>query len=132
MAAEITRGDEMVAKAAFAKHAKRVATHGKTAAGFDGVMAKPLDGTYVPDRRVQFKIKHHRSADCVVAGYRLHKDGGVGALLLGLVGDEGEPLLHHIGVCSAFSTSQRRTMLAELEAQQIELADHPWAAWADA
>jgi ATP-dependent DNA ligase len=103
-----------------------------TGSGFDGVMAKPLDGTYVPDRRVQFKIKHHRSADCVVAGYRHHKDGGVGALLLGLFGDEDEPLLHHIGVCSAFSTSQRRTMLAELEAQQVQLADHPWAAWADA
>ena len=55
--------------------------------GFDGVMAKPTDGPYVEDRRVQFKVKHHRTADCVVAGYRVHKEGGVGSLLLGLFDD---------------------------------------------
>jgi ATP-dependent DNA ligase len=108
--------------------------------GFDGVMAKPVEGPYVEDKRVQFKVKHHRTADCVVAGYRLHKDGGVGSLLLGLF-DEGEgdaggparpPTLHHVGVCSAFATSQRRTLLAELSPYETDGAlDHPWRAWGD-
>jgi len=99
--------------------------------GFDGVMAKPLDGLYVEDRRVQFKVKHHRSADCVVAGYRLHKDGGVGSLLLGLFDDGGpdggSPRLHHIGVASGFAASRRRTLQGELSAfEDGALEVHPW------
>lgn len=99
--------------------------------GFDGVMAKPLDGAYVEDKRVQFKVKHHRSADCVVAGYRLHKDGGVGSLLLGLFDDGGPdgspPRLHHVGVCSAFAASRRRTLLGELAPFEEGATDeHPW------
>ena len=66
-------------------------------AGLDGVIAKPAEGGYVQDKRVQFKVKHLRTADCVVAGYRTHKDGeGVGSLLLGLYDDDGR--LHHLGV----------------------------------
>ena len=99
-------------------------------AGFDGVVAKPLDGIYVPDKRVQFKVKHHHTVDCVVGGYRLHKDGGVGSLLLGLF-DGSPPVLHHIGVCSAFSAAKRRTMLAELEPHVVDEAGHPWAAGED-
>lgn len=102
--------------------------------GFDGVMAKPLADPYVEDKRVQFKVKHHRTADCVVAGYRHHKDGGVGSLLLGLF-DSRDPAtrrLHHVGVCSAFAASQRRTLVAELAPfEEGALEGHPWADWAD-
>ncbi len=104
--------------------------------GFDGVMAKPTDGPYVEDKRVQFKVKHHRTADCVVAGYRLHKDGGVGSLLLGLFDDgtgDGSadgaagPRLHHVGVCSAFAASRRRTLLGELAVfEEGATEHHPW------
>ncbi|MGB6058998.1 MAG: ATP-dependent DNA ligase [Microthrixaceae bacterium] len=110
--------------------------------GFDGVMAKPLAGPYVSDKRVQFKLKHHRTADCVVAGYRLHKEEGVGSLLLGLydsgveAGDQEAPptgpRLHHVGVCSAFSASQRRTLAAEVAPfEEDALENHPWRDWAD-
>lgn len=98
--------------------------------GFDGVIAKPLDGSYVEDKRVQFKVKHHRSADCVVAGYRLHKDGGVGSLLLGLFDDggpDGAPRLHHVGVCSAFAASRRKALSGELAPLEAGAAtEHPW------
>lgn len=98
-------------------------------AGFDGVMAKPLDGTYVEDKRVQFKVKHHRTADCVVAGYRHHKDGGVGSLLLGLFADGR---LHHVGVCSAFSAAQRRSLVGELAPlEERGEVGHPWREWSD-
>ena len=101
--------------------------------GFDGVMAKALDEPYVSDKRVQLKVKHHRTADCVVAGYRHHKDGGVGSLLLGLFDDADPPMLHHVGVASAFAASQRRTLAAELAPYEASGVDtHPWAAWADA
>ncbi len=101
--------------------------------GFDGIIAKPLDGAYVEDKRVQFKVKHHRTADCVVAGYRVHKDGGVGSLLLGLFDQGPDPQLHHIGVCSAFSAARRRTLAAELAPFELGSADsHPWARWGDA
>jgi len=99
--------------------------------GFDGVMAKALGDPYVSDKRVQLKVKHHRSADCVVAGYRDHKDGGVGSLLLGLFDDATPPRLHQVGVASAFSASQRRTLAAELAPYTDGAAeDHPWRDWA--
>lgn len=103
-------------------------------AGFDGVMAKAAGGAYVEDKRVQFKVKHHRTADCVVAGYRHHKDGGVGSLLLGLFADgaDGVPVLHHVGVCSAFSAAQRRSLVGELAPLEDGGGDgHPWREWAE-
>lgn len=100
--------------------------------GFDGVMAKPLGEPYVEDRRTQFKVKHHRTSDCVVAGYRVHKDGGVGSLLLGLFDQSAEPQLHHVGVCSAFSAARRRTLAAELAPYEDgAMEGHPWAEWAE-
>lgn len=101
-------------------------------AGFDGVMAKDPDGLYAENKRTQLKVKHKRTADCVVAGYRVHKDGeGVGSLLLGAYDDDGE--LHHLGVAASFSAGRRRELvdeLAPLEAGAV--ADHPWRDWADA
>jgi ATP-dependent DNA ligase len=101
-------------------------------AGLDGLILKPLDGVYAFDKRVQLKLKHVRSADCVVAGYRTHKSGdGVGSLILGLYDDEGR--LHHVGVAASF-TARRRAELA-LEVADLVLddhADHPWAGWLDA
>ncbi|MFI5497682.1 ATP-dependent DNA ligase [Nocardia asteroides] len=101
-------------------------------AGFDGVMAKADDLPYLQDKRVMLKIKHERTADCVVAGYRLHKDGeGVGSLLLGLFDDEGN--LHHVGVASSFTAVRRRELLSELAPlRENALAGHPWRNWADA
>ena len=100
--------------------------------GFDGIMAKPLKGTYVEGKRAQFKVKHHRSADCVVAGYRHHKEGGVGSLLLGLYDDGPAPRLHHVGVCSAFSAARRRTLAAELAPYEEGAVEaHPWRDWSD-
>ena len=82
-------------------------------AGFDGVMAKPGDQPYQQDKRVMWKVKHERTADCVVAGFRMHKDGeGVGSLLLGLFDDEGS--LHHVGVASSFTAARRRELVGEL------------------
>ena len=76
-------------------------------AGLDGVIAKPADGTYQPDVRAMAKIKHERTADCVVAGYRWHKSGGVvGSLLLGLYDDDGR--LQHVGVSASFTMKRRR------------------------
>jgi ATP-dependent DNA ligase len=100
-------------------------------AGLDGVMAKPLDGVYTPDKRTLIKVKHERTADCAVAGYRIHKDGlGVGSLLLGLYADDGR--LNHVGVCAGFSVKFRRELLAEVEPlTQDALDDHPWREWAE-
>ncbi|MBM3662692.1 MAG: ATP-dependent DNA ligase [Actinobacteria bacterium] len=95
-------------------------------AGFDGVVAKPLSGTYVADKRVQFKVKHHRTIECVVGGYEPHKEGGVGSLLLGLHAGVDGPL-QLIGACSAFSAAKRRTMAAELAAHMIDREAHPWS-----
>ena len=82
-------------------------------AGLDGVVAKRLDGPYTPDKRTMVKVKHDRTAECVVAGYRIHKDGkGVGSLLLGLYDDDGR--LHHVGVASGFTVKQRAELLDEL------------------
>jgi ATP-dependent DNA ligase len=101
-------------------------------AGFDGVMAKPAGGEYQANKRVQWKIKHRRLADVVVAGYRRHKDGdGVGSLLLGLYGDDQR--LHHIGVASAFSAQRRAELVAELADWEFRDGDvHPWHDWAQA
>ncbi len=102
-------------------------------AGLDGVVAKPLDGTYQPDKRVMFKIKHGRTADCVVAGYRLHKSGPavIGSLLLGLYGQDGS--LASVGVIGAFTMQRRAELFAELQPLVTTFDGHPWnwAAWAD-
>jgi ATP-dependent DNA ligase len=101
-------------------------------AGLDGVVAKPEDLPYAPGKRAMFKIKHARTADCVVAGFRWHKNGkdAVGSLLLGLYDDRGK--LQHVGVTSAFTMAMRRDLvreLAPLRAQALE--GHPWGEWAD-
>ena len=99
-------------------------------AGLDGVVAKPLDGTYQPDKRTMFKIKHERTADCVVAGFRWHKSGGiVGSLLLGLWTDDGR--LQHVGVVASFPMARRAALVDELAPLRTDVTDHPWAAWAD-
>lgn len=100
-------------------------------AGLDGVIAKPLDLLYRPDARLMYKIKHERTADAVVAGYRLHKSGPVvGSLLLGLYDSEGA--LQHVGVCAAFPMKRRAELIEELAPLRMEsAAGHPWAAWAD-
>jgi ATP-dependent DNA ligase len=101
-------------------------------AGLDGVMAKPASGRYEPGKRVMFKIKHARTADCVVAGFRWHKDGEgtrVGSLLLGLYDDSKR--LHHVGVTSAFSTKVREELVALLEPfRKNAMTNHPWKEWA--
>jgi ATP-dependent DNA ligase len=102
-------------------------------AGLDGVIAKPAGATYQPGKRAMFKIKHVRSADCVVAGYRAHKSGkdAVGSLLLGLYDDEGT--LQHVGVTSAFTMAMRKQLVKELAPlRKNALADHPWREWANA
>ena len=102
-------------------------------AGLDGVIAKPADAVYQPGRRAMFKIKHARTADCVVAGFRWHKTGAgvVGSLLLGLYDAAGT--LHHVGVTSAFTMETRRQLARGLEPlRKNALADHPWREWAEA
>lgn len=101
-------------------------------AGFDGVMVKSRDLPYLQDKRVMIKVKHARTADCVVAGFRWHKDGhGVGSLLLGLYDDHGT--LHHVGVASSFTAARRKQLVDELEPLRTDaLTDHPWRTWADA
>jgi ATP-dependent DNA ligase len=95
-------------------------------AGLDGVVAKPVDGAYEPDKRVMFKIKHERTADCVVAGYRLHKSGDdvIGSVLLGLYTDEGK--LASVGVIGAFPMARRRELFAELQPLVTGFEGHPW------
>lgn len=98
-------------------------------AGLDGVIAKPLAISYQPDKRVMFKIKHERTADCVVAGYRVHKSGGdaIGSLLLGLYQDDGQ--LASVGVIGAFPMAERRRLFTELQSLVTTFDDHPWS-WA--
>jgi ATP-dependent DNA ligase len=102
-------------------------------AGLDGVMAKPASGIYEPDKRVMFKVKHERDCDCVVAGFRWHKNGqgrAVGSLLLGLYDDTGA--LQHVGVCASFTDKKRRELVEFLAPYRGDaLADHPWKAWAE-
>ena len=101
-------------------------------AGLDGVIAKPEDAAYQPGKRAMFKIKHARTADCVVAGFRWHKkaEDVVGSLLLGLYDDSGT--LHHVGVTSSFTMEKRKQLVTELEPlRKNALASHPWREWAD-
>ncbi|MFF2544838.1 ATP-dependent DNA ligase [Kitasatospora sp. NPDC058063] len=100
-------------------------------AGLDGVVAKPLDQPYRPGERTMYKIKHERTADCVVAGYREHKSGPVvGSLLLGIF--DGDGRLQHVGVCAAFPMARRRELVEELAPLRMEdLSQHPWGGWAD-
>ena len=100
-------------------------------AGLDGVIAKPVDLTYQPNKRAMFKIKHVRTADCVVAGFRFHKSGNdaVGSLLLGLYDDNG--MLQHVGVTSSFTMVRRKELVKELEPlRENAMAHHPWKEWA--
>jgi len=103
-------------------------------AGLDGVMAKRLDEPYRAGERTMIKVKHRRTADCVVAGFRWHKNGAgtmVGSLLLGLYDDKGT--LHHVGVTAAFTTAVRKQLVSDLAPlRENALANHPWREWAAA
>ena len=103
-------------------------------AGLDGVMAKRLDSTYTPGERTMIKVKHARTADCVVAGFRWHKNGPgtmIGSLLLGLYDDKGH--LHHVGVTSTFTNVKRKQLVEELAPlREHALENHPWRDWAEA
>lgn len=100
-------------------------------AGLDGVMAKLATGTYESDKRVMLKIKHERDCDCVVAGFRWHKNGdgtAVGSLLLGLYDEAGS--LQHVGVCSSFKSERRRELVDDLAPyREGALEGHPWGSW---
>jgi ATP-dependent DNA ligase len=102
-------------------------------AGLDGVIAKPILGTYEPNKRVMLKVKHERECDCVVAGFRWHKKGertGVGSLLLGLFDRSGA--LQHVGVCASFTEKKRRELVEFLAPYRKDaLAAHPWKHWAE-
>jgi ATP-dependent DNA ligase len=95
-------------------------------AGLDGLVAKPLEGPYVEDKRVMFKVKHERTADCVLAGYRVHKSGpdAVGSLLLGLHTPEGN--LASVGVVGSFPMAVRRELMKELQPLVTSFENHPW------
>jgi ATP-dependent DNA ligase len=100
-------------------------------AGLDGVIAKPADLRYEPGKRLMFKVKHARTADVVVAGFRWHKSGPVvGSLLLGLYDDAGT--LHHVGVSASFTAARRAELVTELAPLRIAPADHPWSAGGEA
>ncbi len=102
-------------------------------AGLDGVVAKRLDEGYQPGKRAMVKVKHARTADCAVAGFRWHKNGPgtmVGSLLLGLYDDAGT--LQHVGICSAFSTARRKELVRELAPlREGAMEGHPWREWAE-
>jgi len=102
-------------------------------AGLDGVVAKRLDGRYLPGKRAMLKIKHQRTADCVVAGFRWHKNGPgthIGSLLLGLHDDAGK--LHHVGITSSFTWDRRAALVDELAPWREGALDaHPWREWAE-
>jgi ATP-dependent DNA ligase len=102
-------------------------------AGLDGVIAKPAAGPYEPGKRAMIKVKHARTADVVVAGFRWHKTGkgAVGSLLLGLYDDRG--VLQHVGVTSAFTMAMRKQLVKELAPlRKNALKDHPWREWGGA
>jgi ATP-dependent DNA ligase len=102
-------------------------------AGLDGVIAKPISGTYESNKRMMLKVKHERDCDCVVAGFRWHKSGkgtAVGSLLLGLFDHSGA--LQHVGVCASFTDRVRRELVEYLAPyRQNALAGHPWKHWAE-
>jgi ATP-dependent DNA ligase len=101
-------------------------------AGLDGVIVKPESGTYQPNKRVMFKVKHERTCDCVVAGFRWHKRGNkdrLGSLLLGLYDGDN---LQHVGVCASFTDAKRRELVRFLEPyRKNALKNHPWRDWAE-
>jgi ATP-dependent DNA ligase len=105
-------------------------------AGLDGIVAKPVEGTYEPDKRAMLKIKHERTADCVVAGFRWHKKSTpeeplLGSLLLGLFNDEA--VLQHVGVVASFPMARRAELVEELAPwRKNAVKDHPWQDWAEA
>jgi ATP-dependent DNA ligase len=104
-------------------------------AGLDGVVAKPMNGTYQPNARTMMKVKHERTADVVVAGYRLHKTSTpekplLGSLLLGLYDDNGT--LQHVGVAASFTARRRAELLEELSPYVVDSDEHPWGRWAEA
>lgn len=103
-------------------------------AGFDGVIAKGEQEPYTPNKRTMVKVKHQRECDCVVAGFRWHKDSNgtaVGSLLLGLFDDTGR--LQHVGVCASFTTEKRRELVTFLEPYRLpDFSGHPWGAWMEA
>jgi ATP-dependent DNA ligase len=103
-------------------------------AGLDGVMAKRLDEPYRAGERTMIKVKHSRTADCVVAGFRWHKNGPgtmIGSLLLGLYDSEG--MLHHVGVTAAFTNAMRKQLVEELAPlRENAIGNHPWRDWAEA
>jgi ATP-dependent DNA ligase len=103
-------------------------------AGLDGVIVKPEHGAYEPGKRAMIKVKHVRTADCVVAGFRWHKAGKgtlVGSLLLGLYDDSGR--LHHVGVTSSFTMAKRKALAEELAPlRERAMDEHPWREWAEA
>jgi ATP-dependent DNA ligase len=103
-------------------------------AGLDGVIAKPVSGTYQPDKRSMLKVKHERDCDCVVAGFRWHKNGeneAVGSLLLGLYDASGS--LQHVGVCASFTQAKRKELVSFLAPyRKNALENHPWRSWAEA
>ena len=134
--------EKMLAKAAPPIHITPATRERETArdwfqrfegAGLDGVVGKPADGRYQPDKRVMLKIKHERDCDCVVAGFRWYKDAvdrEIGSLLLGLFNDEGA--LQHVGVCASFSKEKRRDLLEFLAPYRKNALDHhPWKSWAE-
>jgi ATP-dependent DNA ligase len=103
-------------------------------AGLDGVIAKAEAGTYEPNKRFMLKVKHERECDCVVAGFRWHKNSkgtALGSMLLGLFDDAGH--LEHVGVCASFTAARRRELVDFLEPYRANALDgHPWRAWAEA
>jgi len=102
-------------------------------AGLDGVIAKPADSPYQPGKRAMIKVKHARTAECAVAGFRWHKSGrdAVGSLLLGLYDDRG--VMQHVGVTSSFTMAMRKQLAAELAPlRENALENHPWRDWAEA
>ena len=100
-------------------------------AGLDGLIAKPRDGVYLPNKRSQFKVKHTRTVDVAVAGYRMHTDGqGVGSLVVGLHDTDGG--LHHCGVATSFTAQRRRELIGELAPYVLaDPSEHPWSEWMD-
>ena len=100
-------------------------------AGLDGLIAKPRDGAYLPNKRSQFKVKHTRTVDVAVAGYRMHTDGqGVGSLVVGL--HDGKGHLQHCGVATSFTARRRRELTEELAPYMLaDPSEHPWSEWMD-